>query len=314
MTQTYTRKPWQALLASLVMPGLGQLYNGEPIKGLLLFLAVCAATPLASWLALHAFRHQMLAVVVLILLLALAAYLYAIVNAFRNAKRLGNSSSPKAYNKAYVYIIVFIVGYVLLFCAPIHYTRKHVMESFYIPTQSMLPTLLQGDVVFADKRVNCLGCKNQVRRGDLAIFINPNNRNQLYIKRIIGLPDDKIDIKGTDIRVNDVPIRTEEVTEFGHKELTRLLDTHIGWREKIGQAVYKVIWNKNAEPANASFTVPNGQVFVLGDNRDASSDSRRFGTVPLADVVGIAKQVWFSHSKESGIRWWRIGVVVDPYY
>jgi signal peptidase I len=314
MPQDTTRKPLFAFIASLVMPGLGQLYNGELIKGLLLFLALCIATPLAAWLALHAPKHHILLVLVLILILILAMYIYAMLNAYRSAKRISNSYTLKPFNKIYVYAIAFIVGYVFIFGGLLHYTRNHLMASFYIPSQSMLPTLLPGDYVIADKRSNCAGCKNHLRHGDLAIFVNPNDHNKLYIKRVVGLPDDDVAIKGTDIRVNDVPIRTEQVTEFGHAELNQLLATHIGWREKSGRAVYKVIWHKDMQQENASFTVPEGKVFVLGDNRNAAQDSRRFGTVPLADVVAVAKQVWFSSSRQSGTRWWRVGIVVDPYY
>ncbi len=314
MTTNTTRTPLLALIASLVMPGLGQLYNGQPTKGLLLFLALAAATPVSAWLALHGSKHIMWLIILFFLLLSLALYIYSIVDAFRTAKRLGDTYNTKAFNQSYIYIIVFIIGYFFIFGGLLHYTRKHLIESFYIPSQSMLPTLLQGDILFADKRVNCLGCKNQVKHGDLAIFVYPNNRTQLYIKRIIGLPGDQIAIKGTEIRVNSIPLRTVEVTQFGHEEQNKLLQTHDAWREKTDQAVYTVMWQKNAKPEDDSFTVPNGKVFVMGDNRNASRDSRRFGMVPLADVVGLAKQVWFSRSKQSGIRWWRIGVVVDPYY
>lgn len=314
MTANTTRTPILALVASLVMPGLGQLYNGQPTKGILLFLGLAAATPVSAWLALHGSKHIMWMIILVFLLLSLALYVYSMVDAFRTAKRLGKNYGLKPFNQSYIYIVVFIIGYFFIFGGLLHYTRKHLMESFYIPSQSMLPTLLEGDVLFADKRINCLGCKNQVKHGDLAIFVYPNDRTKLYIKRIIGLPGDQIEIKGTEIKVNDIPLRTVEVTEFGHSELNQLLQTHSAWREKTDQAVYDVIWQKDAKPENDSFTVADGKVFVMGDNRNASQDSRRFGMVPLVDVVGIAKQVWFSKSRQRGIRWWRVGVVVDPYY
>jgi len=315
MTTNTTRTPLLALVASLIMPGLGQVYNGQPTKGLLLFLALAAATPVSAWLALHGSKHIMWLIILVFLIVALALYIYSMVDAFRTAKRLGSSYNLKPFNQSYIYIIVIIIGYYAIFFGGLlPYTRKHLIESFYIPSQSMLPTLLQGDVLFADKRVNCLGCKDQVKHGDLAIFVYPNNRTKLYIKRIVGLPGDSIEIKGSQIKVNTVPLRTVEVTQFGHNELDQLLQTHDAWREKSDQAVYDVIWQKGANPEDDSFTVPNGKVFVMGDNRNASQDSRRFGMVPLADIIGLAKQVWFSRSKQSGIRWWRIGVVVDPYY
>ena len=114
--------------------------------------------------------------------------------------------------------------------------------------------------------------------------------------------------------MNSVPIRSSTVTEFGHDEQNQLLDTHIAWREKADRGNYAVIWDKNVKQENATITVPSGQVFVLGDNRNAAQDSRGFGTIPLSDIIGVAKQVWFSSSRQSGIRWWRVGVVVDPNY
>ena len=113
------------------------------------------------------------------------------------------------------------------------------------------------------------------------------------------------------MQVNGTSIRGKAVTEFGHKELDHLLDDHIAWREKGVNGEYTVIWRRDISLANASFTVPNGEVFVLGDNRDAATDSRQFGTVPLVDIVGLADQIWFSASKQNGVRWWRIGTLVN---
>lgn len=311
MTASKTRNPLLALVASMLMPGLGQLYNGEPTKGLLLFLANSATMPVAAWLALHGPAEAMWVVMVVFLLITLGLYLYAIIDAYRAAKRLGDAYQPREFNKPYVYIIVFIIGYFFVFSGLLTYTRTHLMQSFRIPSQSMLPSVLRGDILFADMRVNCRHCKNQVERGDLAIFVYPNNRNLLYIKRVIGLPGDRIQINGTDVRVNGASIRGAAVTSFAHKELERLLDDHVAWHEKSAKGEYTVIWRRGTHSVQASFTVPNGEVFVLGDNRDAATDSRRFGTVPLVDIVGLADQVWFSKSKQNGIRWWRIGTWVN---
>jgi signal peptidase I len=120
----------------------------------------------------------------------------------------------------------------------------------------MQPTLLPGDILFADKRYNRPGFKQAVQRGDIAIFVYPNDRTTYYIKRIVGLPGDVVDVDG-------------------------------------GQ-----------------LTVPAGEVYVMGDNRTASKDSRNFGTVPLQDVVGKARQLWFSSDKGT-IRWERLGKVVE---
>lgn len=314
MITTNTRNPLLALVASMIMPGLGQLYNGEATKGLLLFLGLGASTPVSAWLALHGPVRVMWIVMVFFLLITLGLYIYAIVDAYRAARRLGNTYQLREFNQPYVYIIVFIIGYFFVFSGLLNYTRHNLMQSFRIPSQSMLPTILKGDILFADMRVNCLGCKTQLKRGDLAIFVYPNNRTRLYIKRILGLPGDNIQINGTDIKVNGASINDGMVTSFAHHELDELLSDHIAIHEKGANGDYTVIWRKDDKPENVTFTVPNGQVFVLGDNRDASSDSRKFGTVPLVDIVGLAKQIWFSSSKQSGVRWWRIGTLVNVHH
>lgn len=156
------------------------------------------------------------------------------------------------------------------------YVRGQLVESFRIPSESMLPNVRRDDILFADKRVNCqlsaVGCKYRIKRGDIAIFVYPNDRT--------------------------VFINGQAITS---KQESNLL------QEQGDSGVYAVLWPVSAEVEAFSLTVPSGEVFVLGDNRNASTDSRKFATVPLMDVVGRAKQVWFSFSNESGIRCERLG-------
>lgn len=155
------------------------------------------------------------------------------------------------------------------------------------------------------KRVNCPGCKRQIQRGDIAIFVYPNNRTRLYIKRIIGLPGDEIKIRSNEVFVNGKSLSVD--TKLPLKQSDEHGQYHY---ERANDVDYPVLWVGGKDATDLTITVPAGEVFVLGDNRDKTTDSRKFGTVPLMDVVGLARQVWFSYSTETGIRWSRLGWVL----
>jgi signal peptidase I len=161
---------------------------------------------------------------------------------------------------------------------------------------------MRGDFIFADMRYNCPGCKYRIEQGDIAVFAEPNNRTRLFIKRIIGLPGDVVTIRGATVSVNGEPL-TAGPANAGTGEIIE--------RGSDGRE-WTVQWDP-ARPVggNGEYTVPPGHVFVLGDNRSNSMDSRQIGMVPMQDVVGRARQVWFSHAPESGIRWARIGHLLE---
>lgn len=147
-------------------------------------------------------------------------------------------------------------------------------------------------------------------RGAVALFINPSERVNIYVKRIVGLPGDHIEIEGSSLRVNGRELRGAEVHDLGDPALNRFLADHDAFLESGDRAPYVVLWPKQGQPVKASFEVPMGQVFVLGDNRGASVDSRRFGTVPVADVKAVARQVIFSRNGELAFPW-RAGALIQ---
>jgi signal peptidase I len=285
---------------SLILPGFGQLYNGMVNRGLLVFMAFTLVTlPLVLWVTFSLPTSMTLALLILTVMINAGIWIYGIVDAWKTAKTNENYIL-KDWQLPAVYLLIFLSAIFYFVPSMSQYMRTNLVESFSVPSVSMAPSVLQGDILFANKNYNCVGCAQATKRGDIAIFINPNNRTQYYIKRIVGLPGDRIRIEGHQVMVNSVSLSKGDVDETSNVTFIT---------EKAGNIEYQVQYNRRFNKPLEEFIVPNGEVFVLGDNRNNSKDSRHFGTVPLQDVVGKASQVWMSRS-EDGFRWERLGLVL----
>lgn len=297
----HPRKPHIALLMSLILPGFGQLYNGEPNRAVWLFLGFALITiPGMALVALHLPDGWMMPALVASLIVTLAIWLYGMADAWRSALRR-QDYRLQGWQRSGLYVLVLLLCNALALPLLTNYVRQHQVESFRIPSASMAPGIMRGDFIFADKRYNCPGCQRAVQRGDIAIFVYPNNRTRYYLKRVIALPGDRVRIEGHALWVNDQPLTIEE-----HRDASGTMVT-----EAFSGRQWQVQWTGgDAAAADLSLTVPAGQAFVLGDNRDAAQDSRTFGTVPLRDIVGKARQVWLSIGPQ-GVRWSRFGRVLN---
>jgi signal peptidase I len=165
-----------------------------------------------------------------------------------------------------------------------------VVKMYKIPSRSMVPTLLVGDQLVVNKFIygikipyfrNTIIPITDPQRGDIIVFIYPNDRSIDFIKRVIGIGGDKIEIKDKTIFING--------TLF--KDNTGIYTDTVQQRNNFGPV-----------------TVPKDSLFVLGDNRDESMDSRFWGFVDLKDVQGKAFIIYWSWNREeSNIRWQRLG-------
>lgn len=297
------RTPLLALGGGLCMPGLGHLYCGDFVRGVSYLLAVALAIPGAARLALWAPASCLCFIAIGGVLLAVGLYVCSALEAFRLA-RTAIDAPLAGYQRPSVYALYVAVGYVFVLAPFTAHARDRALETFVVPSSSMSPTILAGDRIFADKTVGKPGGA-RLWRGALAIFIYPNDRTMTFIKRVVGLPGDRIEIDNEHVRVNGRDLQVSATGDDG-----RIV------RERGDRSDYAVLWPRQASGASAAgeashFIVPNGEIFVLGDNRGNAVDSRRFGTVPIADVQAVARQVWFSAHASDGVRWRRIGQVLN---
>jgi signal peptidase I len=195
--------------------------------------------------------------------------------------------------------------------------RSFVVEPFRIPSGSMMPTLLVGDFILVNKfaygvRLPVINAKvldtGEPERGDVTVFRYPKNPSVDYIKRVIGLPGDKVAYYNKQLFINGEPAKQEAQGTFigtgsgvsmsgAKKRLEHLLGVD-----------HNILIDENRGTMEGEFTVPAGQYFVMGDNRDNSNDSRYWGFVPEENLVGKAFMIWMNwDAQASGVAWERLG-------
>lgn len=184
--------------------------------------------------------------------------------------------------------------------------RSFIVEPFRIPSGSMIPTLHVGDFILVDKFAYGLRCPigrcrligNGVpHRGDVAVFAYPGNPSlahdpnlgEDFIKRIVAVPGDHVAYVDKVLSINGEPAKIQPDGDYpmSDGDYRRELETLSGVKHSI-------ILNPDRPPQDFEFTVPLGQYFAMGDNRDGSYDSRYWGTVPDADLLGKAFFIWMS--------------------
>jgi signal peptidase I len=211
----------------------------------------------------------------------------------------------------------------LVFCL-----RSFLYEPFKIPSSSMVPTLQIGDLILVNKftygvRLPIINKKiieiNDPKRGDVVVFKYPMDMSMDYIKRVVGVPGDKVEYRNKKLFINDAPVSYAALPEYLYKEGDNGMKYFQHWEENLNGVSHQILTDAQA-PAFVNpwtypnrdlctyntegfiCTVPKGQYFMMGDNRDNSADSRYWGFVPDENIVGKAFFVWMNLGD-----WGRIG-------
>ncbi|MDQ5918011.1 MAG: signal peptidase [Pseudomonadota bacterium] len=248
---------------------------------------------------------------ILFILLLVSGAIWAVDALFLKPKRAPGGKDPWWVEYGSGFFPVILIVFVL---------RSFIVEPFKIPSGSMIPTLLVGDFILVNKytygiRLPVINKKvinlNQPQRGDVMVFRYPDDPSLDYIKRVVGVPGDKVAYQNKRLTINGQRLELKKQDDYLHSE--RLYYSK-QYTEKLGEVEHRILNDDDAPSfindaslfpfrenclynnAGVICTVPPGHYFMVGDNRDNSRDSRVWGFVPDENIVGKAFFIWFNFS------------------
>jgi signal peptidase I len=248
----------------------------------------------------------------LTLLLALAGLIWLIDKAFFRARRqliAGKITEPMIVQYARSFFPVILIVLIV---------RSFLFEPFRIPSESMMPGLIDGDFIFVSKfayglRLPVINSKvlstGQPQRGDVIVFRLPRDPSVHYIKRLVGLPGDHVSIRDNQVFVNDSPfvLKPDGIYRGRRFEGSELKVERIGNRQHV------IMLASHLPSTDYEANVPPGEYFFMGDNRNDSEDSRfgMVGFVPEQNLVGRADRIWLNWEFPYWPNWTRIGTKIS---
>jgi signal peptidase I len=251
------RNPVLAAVLSFLAPGLGHVYAGDAKKAAVLIGIEFGAILLLGLTGLLSTFYGLVGLIAF----AVVFYIYVIVSSIQLAHNR-NEYQLKAYNRWYWYVGLIIV--LSLLTNVIFGFRGTLLgyETYSIPAQSMDPALQVGDFITVDTRYK------DIEVSDVIVFPYPENRNILFVKRVAALGNDTVSIVNGEVIRNGKPVPALSVPAD-----RRQFEYSISMQE---------------------IRIPENEIFVLGDWRDNSRDSRTWGTVPARDIIGKVTYIWYS--------------------
>ncbi|MDR0830705.1 MAG: signal peptidase I [Prevotellaceae bacterium] len=271
------RKIWKALLFSLLMFGVGQIYNGQIKKAIILFICLVFVPLIAAITKLSTTFYGN----IIVYTIFIAIMLFAIIDACLNAKKQKNYVAKK-YNKWYFHLIFGIIiffGAWLFFKSPLSPQYKFVRH-FQIPTTANAPTIQLNDYVVADMQA----FKNaNPDYGDIVIF---SINDELHAFRIVGKPNDTLSIKDNFLIINN------NLLKYSLHNTENFAKYYDEYEEELPNGHKHLIWKylefSNEKADIEIIIIPNDCYFVMGDNRDDAFDSRYLGVITKEQIKGKA--------------------------
>ena len=280
------RSPWFAGILTFFVIGLGHLYSGQAKKGIILYF-VGQGIFLAIFLPLLYF-YTTGAMIFAAVLGGIAFLIYCIFDAVKVSKQKIYGYALKSYNRWYVYLGCLVLATFVIQPVVSSSIKMFLFQAYKIPAGSLKPTLRVGDHILAKK---LLAVKQGINRGDMIIFPFPKDTSKDFIKRVVAIGGETIEIVNKKVFINGELIEEPYIVHSDPNIIPKGQQP----RDNYGPSM-----------------IPEDLLFVMGDNRDQSYDSRFWGFVKKSDVTGKARSIYWSWDKENfKVRWNRIGKKID---
>jgi signal peptidase I len=254
-----------SVLISLLVPPLGHVYVGRPLRGISIFGVGFITLLITGWLgastALWSFYFAQSLYVIFIIILSIDAGVLA---------RRQSNYTLRFYNKWFFFLPLILISLYILNFIMFNRGLFFGFDNHRNISENMSPTLKAGDFIATDKREYLNGIFPE--RKNIISFQYPKDPSTIYVKRVIGLPGEKIFIKNGVVHINNKPIT----------------EPYVPQSSKI----------KDYSQSMIEIDIPKDHIFVLGDNRDNSNDSRFWGFLPIENITGNATLIWYSENIE----------------
>lgn len=256
-----TRYPLLAVVLSLLCIGLGQIYSGRLVRGLVLAFVGAAGIPVAAAMLANEMPVAGWALVSVYAGMAVIG-IAAAADSYLLARRTRHDYVLKEYNRVSVYILLYLICKAAAL-GGLLYTRDSLIEAFVVPSACMEPAIASGDRILGNKRAYV---SDLPARGDIVIFRDPERWRTNCVKRIVAVAGDRVEVIDREVIVNGRPIGNQGPGPEPHDSPPPTATC----------------------PAAAEYVIPAMHCFVLGDNADKSRDSRDFGVIPLTSIIARA--------------------------